>query len=297
MAQNDTEQTFERTEVFHCDGPAELDLRMGTGRLELRAVDSPGIRVRVAIEPAAARGWEQGLESALGRVSAGQYKPSDADLHALREMQISFSEERSRLVIRAPRTFKRTGLAFTIDVPKDSRVAARIHRGSATVSGTLAGLNAATGSGNIRAERIQGSVDVATGSGDIRLGRVTGRVRSRSGSGEIEIASIEGDGAKLTTGNGDVWLGVVRSDVQVRTGNGGLVVAEAAGGRIDLVTGSGDVSVSIRPGIAAEIDLASGSGQARSDLAVATAAPAQTPLLRIRARTGSGDAVVTSAPA
>jgi DUF4097 and DUF4098 domain-containing protein YvlB len=124
---------------------------------------------------------------------------------------------------------------------------------------------------------------------------VTGRLKCRAGSGEIEVASIDGPDAKLAMGNGHVWLGAVRSDVRARTGNGNVVVADAASGRLDLATGSGDVSVAVREGVTAEIDMVSGSGQARSELDVTDRPPANAPSVRVRARTGRGDAVVTRA--
>lgn len=295
MSQGDTPGAATRTEVFACDGPVEVDVNIRNGRLDVLATDVPGIRVRLSIEPGAARRWEQGLEDTRDRISAGEYAPSDADAHALRDSEVSFSDEHRRLLIRTPRSFRRVGIGVTVEVPDGSRLAARFHRGSLTTSGVLTGLRVGTGSGDIRTEWVNGDVDAATGSGDLRLGRIKGRVRARSGSGEIEVDELDGEGARVTTGSGDVRLGVVQSDVQARTGSGRVVVSEAASGRLDLVTGSGDVTVSVRPGVAAEIDLMAGSGQARSELDVADRPPADTPAVRVRARTGSGDAVVARA--
>jgi hypothetical protein len=285
--------TVTRTEMFPCDGPVELDVQIRSGGLHVRAADVPGIRVRVAAEPVEPRRWEQGLEDVLQRVSAGEYSPDDADAHAVRETQIAFSNERRRLSIRTPRSFRRVGVGVTVEVPEQSRLSARLHQGSLTTSGVLAGLDAATGSGDIRADRVDGDVAAGTASGDVRLGEVAGRLRARSGSGGIEVGSLVGETARVTTGSGDLWLGVVQSDVKARTGSGRVVVSEAASGRLDLVTASGDVRVTIRRGVAAEIDLVSGSGEARSELEVADKPPAGAPAVRIRARTGSGDAVVT----
>ncbi len=284
-----------RTEVFPCDGPVEVDVRIRRGRLDVCATDAPGIRVQVVAEPSDAPRLEQGVERALERISAGEIAPSLAENHAVRETEVTFSEERRRLEIRTPRSFQRIGLSVRIEVPEGSRLAARLHRGSLTATGLLAGLHAATGSGDIRSERMEGDVMTATGSGEVHLGQVAGRLRARSGFGGIEVDRLEGDGARVTTGSGDVLLGVVGCDVHARTGSGRVVVAEAASGRLDLVTGSGDVSVAVRPGITAELDLASGSRKARSELDVSDQAPPDAPSVRIRARTGSGDAVVARA--
>lgn len=293
MGQEDIPETGARTEVFACDGPVEIDVNMRNGLLDVRATDVPGIRVRLSIVRGDAPRWELGLENALERMSAGEYRPSGAEAHALGESEVSFSDARRRLQVRTPRSFRRFGIGVRVEVPEGSQLAARLHRGSVATSGVLTALRAATGSGDIAVERVNGDVVAATGSGDLRFEHVSGRLRASSGSGRIEVDDLEGDGARVKTGNGDVRLGIVRSDVQVRTGSGRVGVSEAASGRIDLVTGSGDVSVAVRPGISAEIDLASGSGQARSELDVADRPPAKAPAVRVRARTGSGDAVVT----
>jgi hypothetical protein len=263
-------ETPRRAESFDCDGAAELVLCVGAGRIEVRAADVPRVHVELS----------------------GQ---AEADANAVSETEIAFSEQRRRLVVRAPRSLRRARLALVVEAPAGSRLSARAGNGSITATGELAGLDAVTHSGDVTADRIAGQAQVQTASGNVRLGQVGGRLRASSGSGELEIASFDGEAAKLSAGRGDVWLGAVRSDVRARTGRGSVVIAEAAGGRLDLATGSGDVRVAVRPGVVAEIDLASGSGHARSELDVETERPAESPPVRIRARTGSGNAVVTSA--
>jgi hypothetical protein len=110
----------------------------------------------------------------------------------------------------------------------------------------------------------------------------------------VEVSSV-GATTTLLTGTGDVWLGAVHNDVMARTGSGDLTVADAAAGRVELLTGTGEIRVAIRPGVAAEIDLVSGSGQARSELTIDSQPPGREPPLRVRGRTGTGDAVITTA--
>jgi DUF4097 and DUF4098 domain-containing protein YvlB len=288
-------QTNTRAQSFDCDGPAELDIRIRGGRIAVRTTDSPHVRVEISAEPGDAGPLEGRVESALGTISDGADRPEDADQHFVDETQVTFSEQRRKLVVRAPRSFRRAGIAVVVEAPEHSRLKARAHRGSISASGTLDQLTAAAGAGAIAAEDVDGPVDIATGSGLVRLGRVTGPLRARLGSGEVEAASIEGGGANVATGHGDVWLGVVRCDANVRTGTGGIIVAEAASGTISLATGSGDLRVGIRPGVSAELDVLSGSGLVRSELEVSGHAPADAPVARIRMRTGKGEAVVERA--
>jgi DUF4097 and DUF4098 domain-containing protein YvlB len=260
-------QSNTRTEEFDCDGLPELDIRIRGGRIDVRATDVPRIRVEV---------------------SAG-------DASAVRDTQVAFSDNRRKLIVRTPRSFRRGGIDVVVDTPRHSIVKAQAHRGAISASGSLSELVAATGSGAITVEEVEGAADVATGSGSVKLGRVSGKLRARLGSGELELASLEGEGASIATGRGDVWLGVVRCDTDIRTGRGAIVVAEHAGGDLTLATGSGDLRVGVRPGVAAELDLVSGSGRARSELDVSDRPPADAPVASIRMRTGAGEAVVASA--
>jgi hypothetical protein len=289
------EETSIRAESFACDRPAEIEVRMSAGRLDVRPAQGPQLRVRVAIEPAEGPRWERGVEDVLERLSGGDYDPAEADAHALRETEIVFSEGRRRLVVRTPRRLRRIRLAVEIEAPSGSSLTAYARNSTVSVSVPLSRLSVRGGRSDIDAERVDGPVEVAIGSGDLRLGRAAGRLRVRSGNGAIEITSLEGDAARLVLGGGDVWLGVVHADVQARSGRGSITVAEAAAGKLDLVSGSGNVEVGIRPGVVAELDLVSGSGQARSELDVRERTPPTPASVRVRARTGSGDVVVSRA--
>ncbi len=263
-----------RTETFACPAPAELDLHVNLGTIEVRTGDVGHVRARVSLENSR---------------SSGERAP-----RLLENVQITFSGQARRLVVRAPRDLRRVPLAVSIEAPARSRLTARVHSGSITVSGPLSDLDAVSGRGEITAGDVEGDVRVATGEGTVRLGHVTGRLRIRTGAGSVEVASLAGE-TQLATGRGDVRLGRVEGNVTARSGKGDLLIALAARGRLRLATGSGDVRVGIQAGTAAELDLASGSGTARSELEVSDRAPTGMPALSVRARTGTGDAVVARA--
>jgi hypothetical protein len=73
-------------------------------------------------------------------------------------------------------------------------------------------------------------------------------------------------------------------------------VVDASAGGLELTTGSGQLRVGIHSGVLAELDVSSGSGRAHSDLPVGGSPSQGEAALRVRARTGSGDALVTAAP-
>ena len=268
------ENPLTRQETFPCPGTADVDVRLARGSVEVQTTDEP-----------------------IARVTLTGMPPSNDDQlsRALEQTAVSWAEKSGRLIVHAPR---RSTLAVMVEVPSHSRVSARAASAAITVRGAVGRLDAQTGSGNVSATQVDGDVEIRTGAGDVQLGTVAGRVRSRAGSGRIEAAALEGPQSRLATGSGDLCLGTVCSDVSARTGNGNVRVADAAKGRLDLVTGSGDVWIGVRAGVAAEIDALSGSGSARSELEVLAEQPGSiAPGLRVRARTGSGSAVVARASA
>src|SRR5436305_1809423 len=131
-------------------------------------------------------------------------------------------------------------------------------------------------------------------SGTIRIGATRSGLQLRTGSGDVEASSLSGS-ATLTTGTGDIWLGATAGEVMARSGSGDLSVADAANGKLELITGSGEIRVGVRPGVTAEVDLTSSMGKVTSELDISGEKPEGDVSLHVRARTGSGSAVVTRA--
>lgn len=285
-----------RRQEFDADGPLELDVVVGAGRVEVKLSDQPGVTVEVRHDPASASPWSEGFSSLLswfsGQFGDGAQLGSPQD--AVRETRIDLTG--GRLVVRTPKALPSRGVPLAVTVTAPSASAVEVRSGSATVrvSGAAGRLIVATGSGDVHAERSDGAAEVTTGSGAVRLGPMLGGLRARTGSGELEVSSVGGV-TSLFTGVGDVWLGSVSADVIARTGSGDLTIADAASGQVELITGSGEIRIGVRQDTPAEIDLRSGSGKARSDLPLSNQRPEAEPALRVRAKTDSGGAVATPA--
>jgi DUF4097 and DUF4098 domain-containing protein YvlB len=220
--------------------------------------------------------------------------PGASPAEAVRQSRIE--KLGNRLVVHAPKAWqlRNVALAVTVRAPAGSHVEVRAGAADVTVSGSAGRVDLLTGSGEVKLDRADGAAIVRTGSGGIKLGPTLGGLQLRSGSGSVEASSLAGS-ATLATGTGDVWLGAVSGEVMARTGSGDLSVADAGSGTLDLITGSGEVRIGIRGGTAAEVDLTSTGGRVSSELDVADAAPEGGVALKVRARTGSGNAVVTRA--
>jgi hypothetical protein len=220
--------------------------------------------------------------------------PPSLPAEAVRQTRIDFTG--GRLVVRTPKDMQLRNIAVSVSVqaPLGSHVTAKSGSGDLTVNGSAGRLELLTGSGRVSADQASSSAKVDTGSGVVRLGPMAAGVRAKTGSGDVEVTSVGGV-STVVTGSGDVWLGAVSSDVLARTGSGNVTIANASAGQLELHTGSGAIRVGVRAGSPAEIDLSSGSGEARSDLDLSSTPPDSAPTLRVRGRTGSGSALVTTA--
>ncbi len=250
-----------RRESFPLAGAAvEIDVQLGSGAVTIELVDASDT-VEVTVGVGRGSWWQQGLTGVLSIL--GSADPEGADTgglaaEALAATEIAFSPQRSRLTVRAPRSGASRAVALELHVRAPS--AAQVFVRTSTAPVDVTGL----------AQRI----DVSTGSGEVRLQDVA-------------------DGAEVRTGSGGVRLGVLAHGGHARTGSGDITV-DSTGGTVELISGSGDLRIGIATGAAAELDLRSGSGTVRSELALLEVAPADGGL-QVRARTGSGTVLVHGA--
>lgn len=286
-----------RQQTWPCAGVAELDLGVDVGPVTVRMEpDATEVHVELRHDPSAATGFTQGLGGLINWLGGSTPEPSQAAAEAVREAEISWSESDRRLTVRSSQdlALRTVPLSVTVTAPARSRLTARTGSGDVTVHGRAGAAAVRTGSGAVRVEQVDGEADVTTGSGELDLGPVAGRARLRTGSGDVRLAAAAGP-TEIKAGSGDVHIGEVVADLGVRTGSGSVAVADARDGGLDLTTGSGDIRIGVHPGTAAELDLSSGTGRARSDLEVGADAPAAGGSLRVRGRTGTGDVLVTRA--
>ncbi len=310
MEHDDTDAPVVRQQDFECRGPVDISVELDSGRLDITLADSPeegtagagiaGVAVQIRPDPTSQPPWTVGIGGLLTWLGeqTGAIPPSAIAAEAVRRTVIDFTG--GRLTVRTPREvpLRTVPLIIQVSAPQGSSINARSGSADVTVTGATGALDVATGSGQVRAQRCTGAAEVRTGSGDVRLGTVLGLLRVRTGSGEVDVTSVEGTQGSGTvhTGSGAVRLGAVAHDVSARTGSGDLTVVDASAGGLDLTSGSGQLQVGIHPGVLAELDVSSGSGRARSDLPVGGPPAEGDVVLRVRARTGSGDALVTAAP-
>jgi hypothetical protein len=297
---NETPAEPVRTETFPADGPLQVDVGVTIGKVEIHLTDQPGeARVELRHDSSEKPPWVDGMASMLNWVTErfGNQFGTEVDISsgdAVGEARVE--KIGNRLVVQASKTLplRNIPLSVTVYAPGGSHLEVRAGAADVSVSGSAGRADILTGSGVVALDRADGAVTVRTGSGGIKLGPTLSGLQLRTGSGDVEASSLSGS-ATLATGTGDIWLGAVSGDVMVRSGSGDLAVADAASGSLELITGSGEIRIGIRSGVAAEIDLTSLAGKLSSELEIADSAPEGEVPLKIRARTGSGNAVITPA--
>ncbi|MFF0144856.1 DUF4097 family beta strand repeat-containing protein [Amycolatopsis sulphurea] len=288
-----------RLQDFDADGPLELDLGVTIGRVEVVLDRDTGATVRLQHDTGDQPSWVNGVSSLLSWVGeqfgdqlgmVGQASAADA----VRQARIE--KTGNRLVVRAAKAWqlRNVPIAVTVHAPAGSHVEVRAGSADVTVTGITGRADILTGSGEVALAHADGAAIVRTGTGAVKLGPTLAGLQLRTGSGSVEAASVTGS-ATVATGTGDVWLGTVSGEVMARTGSGDLSVADGASGSLELITGSGEVRVGIREGVRAEVELASAAGRVSSELEVADTPPEGEVTLHVRARTGTGNAVVTRA--
>ncbi|WP_037304350.1 DUF4097 family beta strand repeat-containing protein [Amycolatopsis orientalis] len=287
-----------RVEDFEAEGPIEIDVSVAIGRVTIELTGESGVHAEVRRDGGEQQPWVDGMTSLLSWVGerfGDQLGGSPGASASDAVTQTRIEKVGNRLVVQAPKAWqlKNIPLAVTVRAPAGSHLEVRAGAADVAVTGSAGRADIMTGAGTVGLEHADGSAIVRTGTGDIKLGPTVSGLQLRTGSGCVEAAAVSGS-ATVATGTGDVWLGEVAGEVLARTGSGDLSVADATSGSLELTTGSGDVRVGIGGGVQAEIDLSSTTGSVSSELEVAESAPSEVSL-KVRARTGTGDAVVTSA--
>ena len=272
-------------------GPVDLTAEAGSGTLVVRVGD-PGT---CTVEVTTVDGRARSLEHADG---------------------VTVRQVGDRVEVRVPKSMVVLGrdprVDVTVTVPPGSAADLSTRSGAVRTDAGLARLVAASGSGDVHAGAVSGHVRVSTGSGDVdvagvgasvvaksgsgrvRLGPVGEALHASTGSGDVLVDAVDGD-AEVSTGSGDVRIDRSVSGVRVSTASGDVGLGAAVSGDVTVKTASGDVLVVVPDGTDVLLDCSTVSGRLRSGLAPSDGPTEGRAVLRLTARTVSGDLEVRRA--
>jgi len=217
--------SLERT--LKVNGPVELDVKTGAGRIEVRTGDESTVHVRGVIR--ATSGWGLSGEEKVSRLEADP--PIEQDGNVIRIGRI-----------RDKALSRNVSISYELIVPTATSLRADTGSGEQSIRGLSGPVDADTGSGNIAISNIGDDVKADTGSGDIRVISIRGAVHAGTGSGSIRGSDLA-KGLWADTGSGTVEVHGLQGGLRADTGSGNILAEGMPTSEWRLDAGSGNIEV------------------------------------------------------
>ena len=273
--------------TFPLTGPINLHARLGHGRLTVTAVDDLAV-ASVSLRPYSRGGVD------LGKAGADPVVTDAIDrmVVELRGPTLFVTAPRQGGIFDMIGGWRREKEAVDVEVRVPSGTALKISSFTADVrlAGRSGGADVSTGAAAITLDHVDGDLTLRYGSGTSSVERVSGSVTIRSGSGDAKLGAI-GGALHAGCGSGRLEVASVRGALRSRAGTGDAVIG-AVYGDVDLASGSGTMQIGLPAGVAARLDVTTGSGMVHTDLPIENGprhANAGNAVISVRARTGSGN--------
>lgn len=221
------------------------------------------------------------------RVELTPLRGDGATREAVERAGVHFADGRLRISCNQEQHGRTRRIRVSVTVPSGSSLRTRTASADVQVRGRIDSLEAHTASGDLATEDIDGEAQIRSASGHVSLGTVTGDVRARTASGNLRVRFA---GSLLAeSASGDVTVHDLGGSADVKTASGDLRVGRASQGELVVLTASGDVWIGLADGTLAHLRANTLSGSLHNELPVQEAAPATGDVVRINARSLSGD--------
>jgi DUF4097 and DUF4098 domain-containing protein YvlB len=267
---------------FETHGPVDLQVETGKGTVTITCTDTTETRIVVEGRDAEETRVEQhgARIEVIAPRNRGGFFGGDSELHV------------SAVVPTASNLAAKTGSADVTVEGDAGSIAVKSGSGDVQIATAQGASLVETGSGDIRVDHAQAELRVKSGSGDVSVGRGDGAVAVSTGSGDVEIGTSQ-SAAVVKTGSGDLRVRESHDDVTLATGSGDFVIDHVHRGRLSAKGASGDIRVGIPAGLPVWTDLSTVSGSIRSSLEGAGQPAEGQDHVELRAKTVSGDIVLT----
>jgi Toastrack DUF4097 len=243
---------------FHTPDGVELDVNIPAGAIDVETVD--GGESVVVLE-----GDERLIEQ------------TKVELHG-RRLSVAYRGRKPLgiMISIGDFSFGNGRLRVRVSVPHGAEASLTTASADMNLAGRLALLATKSASGDLthRGE-VESDAVVKTVSGDVRLERVGGSLRCQSVSGDVDVAWVGGE-VETKTVSGDLRLGSVRA------------------GEASFTSVSGDVEIGIAAGSFLDVDAGSVSGDLSSEVPLSSVSDGDDggPTVVLRGKTVSGDVKV-----
>ena len=173
----------------------------------------------------------------------------------------NITERINRIVANPP--IEQTGNSVRVGEPRDRALYNNISIDYEVTVPAAVALNLHTGSGDVEVDSVGRFLAASTGSGSVRAHKLNGPADLRSGSGDLELEETAGADVKAQTGSGSVRVHGFNGSFNVRTGSGDIEGDGHLAGMSTLSSGSGSVRLHLTPDSRFHLDASTGSGSIR----------------------------------
>lgn len=268
---------MERT--FEVSGPVRVDVELASGRIEIDTTAEGTASVELVAHD----------ESSQELVDAARVE--------LRGHDLTIEVPKGRGGFGLGNIFGRSGISCSIRAPHGSSLRTRSKSADVIARGLLAEADIATASGDARLDDVTGDLTFKGASGDLVARTVGGRASVATASGDIELGHVGGP-LSANSASGDIVIAGAHDDARANTASGDVLLEAVVDGEVSVNSASGDVRIGISRGTRAHLDCSTVSGDTTSELDISSDEPnGNGPLVRVKARTVSGDIRITRAPA
>jgi DUF4097 and DUF4098 domain-containing protein YvlB len=242
--------------TFEVDGSPDIDVRIESGRVEVRRAQAGVVDVQV------------------------DTRASDFIVEQRGNSILVSSDKNQSWLSR--------GSAFVIiETPDLSDLSVAVASAQIQVGVPLAKAEIKTASGDIELGAVQTLV-VKTASGDTRVGHVERALRYTSASGDLYVSGVGPGSVAISTASGDVLIERCEAILDVNTASGDVQVPRFTGRSANLKAMSGTVELGLPRGTEVSLDARLLSGTLRLPDPEPTTDPAERHV-EIRAKMVSGD--------
>lgn len=153
------------------------------------------------------------------------------------------------------------GLRVHAIVPEGTDVSVAGASTDCFLGGRIGRLTVKTASGDVTAGDVD-ELEMKSASGDLRVDRVAGSLQVGSASGDVLVQEVEGR-ASVTVASGDLRIDRAAGDLRISTASGDVRIDRYEGSDLTVKSVSGDLRVGIPAGTDLELDISSFSGEVR----------------------------------
>ncbi len=160
-----------------------------------------------------------------------------------------------------------SGISYRILIraPKNFNVKLKTSGGDVKIFKLAGAHSVKTSGGDIILNGVEGKADLKTSGGDISVEEGSANISAKTSGGDIDVKVNSGDISAKTSG-GDIHIKTSEGEISASTSGGDIKIIYSGENKgIKAGTSGGDISLSLSPGIKADLELKTSGGEVEVD--------------------------------